>query len=288
LTSKQIGKGSSNKSVLRAHANGAHDVTVNINGLTPGETVEVTESIDSSGNVTITVTLPSGGTAGSGSALTATGTVNNVNTDSFDVDTADGSDLNFHMAADALANVGMSSCDEVVVTYHEDDQILIADDVVDNGPPDTGVCSADGSGDGSDWIGAITAVSATSITVDAGSGNGGPQTFSVGDPSLTLGFLVGDSVDVSYEQDGGQFVADYVSYNDTPTSGVVTAISTAGNGDDTITLTDDYSGVSETFYVPADLLDGQGVQIGDDLNVSYYEAAIGLTLDYLEDDGAAS
>lgn len=288
LSSKQLGQTRSHRGAVLTHASNQHSITVNINGLTPGETVEVTESTDSSGNVTVTITLPSAVSTGTGGESTASGTVNNVNDDSFDIITSDGSDLNFHMAADALANVGMSSCDEVVVTYHQDAQMMIADNVVDNGAPDSGVCSAGGAGDGGDWIGTVTAVSATSITVDAGAANGGAQVFSVSDPSITLGFLVGDSVDVSYEQDGGQWVADDVSYNDTPTSGVVTAIADAGNGYTTITMVDDYTNQSETFYVPADLLDGQGVQIGDDLSVSYYQAAVGLALDYLEDDGPSA
>jgi hypothetical protein len=289
LSSRQLGGQQLGKTHpgVRAHAGDARSITVNINGLTPGQTVEVTESIDSSGNLTVTITLPSAGGTGSGGELSASGTVNNVNDDSFDIITSDGSDLNFHMAAGALANVGMSSCDEVVVTYHQDAQMMIADNVVDNGPPDTGVCSGNGSGEGGDWIGTVTAVSATSITVDAGADSGGSQTFTAGDPSVTVGFLVGDSVDVSYEQDGAQWVADDVSYNDTPTSDVLTAIADAGNGYDKLTMVDDYTNQSETFYAPTDLLDGQGVQIGDDLSVSYYQAAAGLTLDYLEDDGAS-
>jgi hypothetical protein len=295
LTSKQLANSRSHKPSARGGSSGSKSLAVNISGLQPGETVEVTESTDASGNVTITITLPNGGSAGNGSSpgsgagseSTATGLVNNVNTDTFDVITASGSDLTFHMAATALANVDMSSCDSVVVSYHTVAQVMTADNVVDNGAPDGGTCSG-GGGDGNDWIGTVTAVSTTSITVDAGAGNGGVQTFSVGDPAITLGYLAGDSVDVSYEQDGNQYVADTVSYNDSPTSGVVGAITNLGGGFYSVTMTDDYSGDSETFYAPEDLLDGQGVQIGDDLSVSYYQATRGLTLDYLEDDGAAS
>jgi hypothetical protein len=295
LTSKQL-NARSHKPSARGGSSGGKSLTVNINGLQPGETVEVTESTDAAGNVTITITLPNGSGSGSssggsgsggGSESTATGLVNNVNTDSFDIITASGSDLTFHMAASALANVDMSSCDSVVVSYHTAAQAMTADNVVDNGAPNSGTCS-DGGSDGSDWVGTVTAVSATTITVDAGAGNGGPQTFSVGDPAITLGYLIGDSVDVSYEQDGSQYVADTISYNDTPTSGVVTAMTNLGAGFYSVTMTDDYSGDSETFYVPEALLDGQDVQIGDDLSVSYYQATRGLTLDYLEDDGPAS
>lgn len=284
LTTRELGSSKSSSAALHARSG---NITVNINGLQPGQTVIVTESTDASGNVTITITLPSGGAGGFGSELSASGLVNNVGDDSFDIITADGSDLNFHMNAEALANVGMDSCDQVVVTYHTDDEMMIADSVVDNGPPDTGACST-GSDDPGDWIGTITAISATSVTVDAGAGNGGPQTFEVQDPSVTLGFLVGDSVDVSFEQDGSQFIADNISYNDQPTSGVVTAMASVGDGFDTITMIDDYTQQSETFYASDDLLQGQGVSIGDDVSVSYYQAARGLTLDCLQDNGPAS
>lgn len=298
LTTHQLGRAKAAKPhALSAHAaSGGVNITLNINGLQPGETVLVTESTDVSGNVTITITLPSQGASGGGSELTASGLVNNVNADTFDIITADGSDLNFHMAAETLANVGMSSCDAVVVTYHVDSQMMIADSIVDSGPPSTGACSNDGNGGGdngngggdsggsNDWIGTVTAISATSITVDAGA-NGGLQTFVVDDPSVTLGFYVGDAVDVCYEQDGSQFVADSISYNDTPTSGVVTAIATASSGYDTITMTDDYSLQSETFYIPVDVLEGQGVQIGDDVSVDYFQAARGLTIDCIQDNG---
>lgn len=298
LTTHQLGKAHGTKPrSLSAHAAGGVNITLNINGLQPGETVLVTESTDVSGNVTITITLPSAG-GGGGSELTASGLVNNVNSDTFDIITADNSDLNFHMAAATLASVGMSSCDTVVVTYHVDAQMMIADSVVDSGPPSTGACSDQGNGGGdngnggsdngggNDWIGTVTAISATGITVDAGA-NRGLQTFVVNDPSVTLGFYVGDAVDVSYEQDGSQFVADSISYNDTPTSGVVTAIASYSNSYDTITMTDDYSLQSETFYIPVDVLEGQGVQIGDDVSVYYFQAARGFTIDCVQDNGPA-
>lgn len=258
---------------------------VSASDLQTGETVVVTESTSRSGDVTATITLPSSG--GSVTELTATGLVNNVGTDSFDIITSDNSDLTFQMDATDLANVDMNSCDEVSVTYHLSGQLMIADTVTDNGPPDSGPCVDGGSG-GGDVIGTITAVSGTSITVDAGAANGGVQTFGASDPSVTDGFIVGDSVDVTYEQDGPDFYADDVEYNDTPTSGVVQSITSSSAGFDTITMIDDYSDQSETFFVPDDLIDGQGVQIGDDVSVSYYQAARGLTLDSLEDNGPAS
>lgn len=289
LTSKQL-SGSNSRGAVRVEllSNGlrarASSVPINISALQVGETVVVTESTDTSGNVTVTITLPSRGAPGA--EMTAAGLVNNVGTDSFDIITSDNSDLSFHMNSADLTDADLSSCDEVSVTYHVENQTMVADSVNDNGPPDSGFCVDGGPGDG-DVIGTITAVSATSITVDAGAADGGIQTFRLSDSSASEGFIVGDSVDVTYEQDGIYLYADDVEYNDTQTSGVVQAIAPAATGFDTITLIDDYSGQSETFFVPVDLIDGQGIQLGDDVDVSDYQAARGLTLDSLDDNGPA-
>jgi hypothetical protein len=284
LSAKQIGH------THRAHT-GKKSVTVEINGLQPGESVIITETTDSAGNVTITLTLPSGGSSqgsgsgsGSGSGLSTTGLVNNVGTASFDIITSSGSDLTFHISAQALENDDLSPCDSVVVNYHSASGLLVADDVNDTGAPDAGPCSSGGD-NSNDWIGTITAVSATSVTVDAGLGDGGVQTFGVDDPAITSGFLVGDSVDVTYEPWNNQTVADTISYNDTETSGVVTSMAAAGTGFETVSMVDDYTDEPETFFVPVNLLAGQDVEVGDDLDVSYYQAARGLTLDSLDDNG---
>jgi hypothetical protein len=267
-------------------------VTININ-VQSGETVLVTETTDSSGDVTVTISSPPAGESEFGPALTATGVVDNVGNSYFNITTGDQSNLNFHVAAATLAGLKLSPCDSVVVTYHTDDQLLIADNVVDNGPSRSASCSSgDGSGSSSgaieaDWIGTITAVSPTSVTVD-GSGNAGTQTFSVEQPSITSGFLVGDDVNVTYAQDGTTFVAKAIAYYNSLTSGVVTALAQAGSGFDTITLTDDQSSQSETFYVSAAVLQGQGALVGDDVSISYYQAARGLTVDHLHDNGPAS
>jgi hypothetical protein len=285
LTAKQIGHSHSSRTARTS----TKSVTVEINGLQPGESVVITESTDSAGNVTITITLPSGGGSGSrgggsGSGLSATGLVNNVGTDTFDIITASGADLTFHMNAQALANNDLSPCDEVVVSYQSSNQTLTADDVNDSGAPDSGPCSSGGD-NSNDWVGTITAVSGTSISIDAGLGNGGVETFAVDDPAITAGYLVGDSVDLTYEPWNNQNAADQLAYNDTETSGVVTGMAAAGTGFETVSMIDDYTDEPETFYVPVDLLQGQDVLVGDDLDVSYYQASIGLTLDSLDDNG---
>jgi hypothetical protein len=265
------------------------NVTINIAGLQPGDTVLITEATDGSGALTITIQLTAGPGGGTVTAYQASGVIANVANDSFDVTTADGSTLHLHLAADTLAALNLSVCDDVTVSYHQDASMFIADTVNDSGASTTASCSGDGSGgdngsgDGgnqADAVGAITAVSATSITVDGG--DQGSLTFTVSDPSLTAGFLVGDSVDVTYEQsaDGSTLIADDVQYNDQPTSGVVTSV-----GSGSVTIVDDNTGATETFTADPSLLDG--VQVGDEVEVNYYPSAAGQTLDQLTDDGPA-
>jgi hypothetical protein len=292
LTGKELSHSHASRTARLSARTSTKSVTVELSALQPGESVVITESTDSAGNITITITLPSGGgsdSQGQGSATeqSATGLVNNVGSDTFDVVTSSGADLTFQIQSQALANDDLSPCDQVVVNYHSAGKTLVADDVNDTGAPDAGPCSSGGE-NSNDWIGTITAISGTSITIDAGLGNGGVETFVVADPAITDGFLVGDSVDLTYEPWNGQVAADQLAYNDTETSGVVTGLTAAGSAFETISMIDDYSGDPETFYVPVALLQGQDVAIGDDVDVSYYQAARGLTLDSLDDNGPAS
>jgi hypothetical protein len=74
-------------------------VVINIVGLQPGVTVEITETIGSDGSITITITLP----PGLGAQETASGVVTNVGDDTFEMTTGDGANLRLHMAADRLS-----------------------------------------------------------------------------------------------------------------------------------------------------------------------------------------
>jgi hypothetical protein len=257
----------------------AGNVTINIEGLQPGDTVLITEATGGSGSLTITIQLTTGPAGGTVSAHQASGAVVNVGTDVFDVTTGDGSTLHLHLAADALANLNLNVCDNVTVSYHEDAGIFIADNVSHTGVSTTGACST-GDGNQSDVFGPIVAVSGTSVTIDAA--DQGSMTFTVSDPSITFGYQVGDSVDVTYEQAaiGSTLIADDVEYNDQQTSGVVTSV-----GSDWVSIVDDNTGNSETFNADPSLL--AGVQVGDEVEVSYYQSAGGQALDQLADDGPA-
>lgn len=250
------------------------NVTINIEGLQPGETVLITESTDANGNLTITITLTGSSAGGGVVELQDTGVVSAINDDTFDVTTGDGSTLHLHMAADALSNLNMSECDNVSVTYHKDASMLIADNVVDQGPNDS--CNGGGGAGGGDITGTITAVSNDSITINADDGSG-LQTFSVQSPDDVAGFQVGDDVDVTYETaDDGSLIEDAVEYNDQTIEGQVTAVTQSS-----ITVTDDWSGDSVTL-VASDPSELDGVAVGDDVSASYYQSAAGLSIDSLE------
>jgi hypothetical protein len=248
-------------------------VVVNILGLQPGVLVDITESADANGNLTITITL-----VPQTSPQDATGQVTEVDTDAFMVQTGDGSQLRFHMSADALSNLNLQSCNTVDVTYHQDSGMLIADNVNITGTSTAGDCApTQGS------TGTITAVSSASITIST---DQGPLTASV-DPSsgLTDGFQVGDLVDVTYTQNGdGSLSASDVQYVEEETTGQVTSVTTSDSGG-SVTITDDNTGQPDTFV--ADPSNGvqinsdafNGVQVGDQIDVCYHVSGGQLVAD---------
>lgn len=257
----------------------AGSVTINLLGLQPGVTVLVTESTDSSGNTTVTITLPP--TPPTPQSQQASGTVSEVDTDAFVVVTADGSELRMHMAEQDLANLNLSSCQTVDVTYHQDAGMLIADDVQTTGTSTTGDCTPT-----FDATGTITVLSDQAVTIST---DQGPMKFGA-DPSLTDGYYVGDLVDVTYTQNAdGSLTATDVEYVEMDASGTVTAASATS-----LTLTDSESGQTDRFVADPYLgvqIDGQtfaGIQAGDYVDVSYHQSAAGLVADCVDDSGPAS
>ena len=181
-------------------------VTVQIQGLTPGLTVLISETVDAQGHWTVTITLPSAAASG--------GTIASGNEPS------------------------------------DDDQVA---------------------------EGTITQVSVDRVAIDTGSAL---LAFSV-DPTsgVTDGFLVGDTVDVTYAQNAdGSLSADDVEYVEQDASGPVTAVS-----DSRITLADQASG--NPFTITADPTLGlfDGVLPGDQVDVTYHQSAAGLVADAVDD-----
>jgi hypothetical protein len=246
--------------LARAANASASGISINIEGLEPGVTVLVTETVNPDGSITITITLPPSGAPGVSGEESASGDITEVDDDAFVLTTDDGSDLRLHMGADALANLDLQTCDTASVTYHQDGGMLIADTVKDNGPSSSDECADD---EDQDAYGPITAISDTSVTIAT---DGGPMTFQV-DPEdeLTDGFNLGDDVDVSYYSNGdGTYSADDIEYNDQDVQGTVTDVS-----DGSVTFTD-AGGQSHTFTADPDDADFDGISVGDQIDLFYY------------------
>jgi hypothetical protein len=209
LSSKQV----STRTVAHAAAVSTAPVTIQVQGLTPGETVLISETVDARGHWTITLTLPSASTTGGGTT------------------SGDGA----------------------------------GDD------------SGGGSGDEQLAEGTITQVSDGRVAVSTGSAT---LSFSV-DPTaaLTDGFLVGDVVDVTYyENADGSLSADDVEYVEADATGVVSDVS-----DGSLTLTDPAIGQPDTFIGDPDLGLFDGVNPGDQVDVTYHESAAGDVADAVDD-----
>ena len=212
-------------------------VTIDLVGLEPGITILITETIDSAGDVTITIALPP---ASALSGQSASGVVTEVDTDAFVLHTSGGSDLRLDMAPGTLSALNLVACDTVDVTYHQDANLLIADSVDVTGTSTTGECApggagGQGSGGGGegcsdqcagDVTGTITQVSGSEVTINAD--QGGSMAFVVDDPDITAGFQVGDYVDVTYStnHDGKPDASD-VEFAVEETSGVATTVSSS-------------------------------------------------------------
>ncbi len=205
-------------------AHPASGVTLIVNA-PPGTTVLVTETLGGDGSISVTITIePNSGPTGgaNGNDPTMNGVVSDVQVDSFGIVNEHGTLVHFGMDPDALANIDMSPCDTVVVSYHHGGGELVADSVDDNGSSDAGAC--DGDGDGTyyptqDETGPITSLSATSITIDTP--DQGSMTFPlVPAAELAVGFALGDTVDVTYSQDpdGTLFVTD-IEYSENSGNG---------------------------------------------------------------------
>jgi hypothetical protein len=209
LSAKQV----STTPVAHAAAISTSPVTIQVQGLAPGQMVLISETVDARGHWTITITLPSAaGTAGSTSG--------------------DGS--------------GTGSGDDPA-----DDQLA---------------------------EGTITQVSAGRLAVSTDSG---ALSFSVDSTAgLTDGFLVGDVVDVSYYAAAdGSLTADDVEYVEQDATGVVSTISDAS-----LTLVDDATGQSDTFGADPGMGLFDGVNPGDEVDVTYHQSAGGRVADAVGDD----
>ena len=272
----------------------AAGISITVNA-PPGTTVLVTETFGPGGVLSITLTIASGESIGSGSGsssgsgagdLTVNGVVSDIENDNFAIVTGNGTVMRFQMNATELANENMNPCDVVDVSYHEGTAGgLVADAVDDDASSDAGSCDADGTYyPTEDETGPITAISATSITIDTS--DQGSMSFPVNETQqLTSGFLLGDVVDVTYEPvpDGTNYVTD-IEYVENDSAGVVTALN-AGS----LTITDDATGQPDVFAADPSLGMFEGVALGDQVDVTWHEASNNVEVaDNVQDMGSAS
>ena len=223
--------------------------------------------------MSITIAFPDGSTLST--AQQASGTITEVDTDAFLLQTVDGSVLRLHMATDALNKLNLQPCDSADVTYHQDAGMLIADTVDDNGTSSSPDCTGDSQSQ--DEVGAITAVSGNGITISTQ--DQGSMMFVVDSPDITDSFQVGDVVDVSYVDNGdGTLDAGDVEYVEQDASGTVTAVS-----DGSVTIDPDDSGQPQTFT--ADPTQGlfDGVAVGDQIDINYHQSGSRQVLDSVDD-----
>lgn len=204
LSSKQISK----TAMAHAAVASARSVTLQVLGLMPGETVLISETVDASGDWTITITLSSSATSaggGSGGGSTsggdpaddqdAEGTITQVSDSAVTISTDSGS-LSFSVDPGSGMTDGFAVGDIVDVTYYANgDGTLTADDVEYVEQDATGV---------------VSAVSDGSLTLtDSGSGQAIAFTADPAD-QLFAGVTAGDEVDVTYHQSAGGDVVDGV------------------------------------------------------------------------------
>jgi hypothetical protein len=116
--------------------------------------------------------------------------------------------------------------------------------------------------------GTVTYVANDTLTIDTGDED---LTF-VADPELLADIQVDDEVDVTYYEDGGTLVADDVSLVDDGQEDATVTGTVSEVRDDALTIQVDGQGPM-SFSADPDLL--QDVNVGDEVDVTYYQDADG-------------
>jgi hypothetical protein len=201
----RLGDGSTFKVAgAKPHGHGARaaaDVTIDFQGLAPGQTLLVTIATDVRGNVAITIRVLSAGTAIGDGELHASGVVTDDEGDgSFGIAADDGTGLGFDDPQHVFEAADAAWCDTVAVIYHTDGHRRIADALQVTGHSQDGDC-ADNAADEVD--GTVTALAGDGSSLTVAPDDGGAATaISVDDPSLLDGIAVGDDVAVTLDADG--------------------------------------------------------------------------------------
>jgi hypothetical protein len=194
-------------------------------------------------------------------------------------------------AATAPASASASAPTVTIAGLAPGETVLISETVDAHGhwtiaitlPSTTTTAGGQGDGTGDDSSddqvaeGTITQVSDTQLSINTGSQQ---LSFSADpDDDLTDGFLAGDVVDVTYyRNDDGSLSADDVEYVEQDALGAVSAVS-----DGSLTLTDQDTGQPDTFTADPEMGLFDGVNLGDQVDVTYHQSAGGDVADAIDD-----
>lgn len=197
-------------------ARSAASVTIDFQGLEPGQALLVTIATDEAGNVVLTIKLlPKPTDIGDGE-LHAIGVVTDDEGDGlFGIATEDGAGLRFRDPDRLLEAAGAAWCDVVDVAFHKERGKLVADELRVTGASDEGDCAEDEAFDELDGTVLALAGDGSSLTVAPDDG-GGATTVAVEDPSLLDGIEVGDEVAVTLDEDGVAIDVELLGWEDDP------------------------------------------------------------------------
>jgi hypothetical protein len=216
----QLGDGSSFKvgsGTPHGHrARSAGNVTVDFQGLAPGQTLLVTIATDAQGNVAITIRVLSSPTDIGDGELHASGVVTDDEGEGiFAIRTGDGSGLRFGDPQQLFEAADAGWCDVVDVSFHRDGVRLIADELRITGQSDEGDCANDEWDDEVDGTVTALAASGSSLTVAPDDGSAA-TTIPVDDASLLDGIEVGDDVAVTLDEDGTAIDVELLDWSEDP------------------------------------------------------------------------
>jgi hypothetical protein len=186
----------------RHRARSAANVTINFQGLAPGQTLLITIATDAQGNVAITIKVLHVSTDIGDGELHASGVVTDDEGDGwFAIDDGSGDELGFEDPQRLLEDANAGWCDVVDVAYHRAGGDLIADQLTVTGSSDEGDCAEDGWVDEIDGTVTALAPDASSLTIAPDDGSDA-ATYDVEDPSLLDGVELGDEVAVLLDDNG--------------------------------------------------------------------------------------
>ncbi len=216
----RVGGGAGKPRAGRASASAA-SVTIDFQGLTPGQTLLVTIATDTQGNVAITIRVLPASTNIGDNELDVTGVVtDDTGGGEFAIRAADGSGLRFQDPQRLLEAADASQCDEVEVGYHRDGGALVADTLRVTGQSDQGDCADSGSDNTTEVDGVVTALAGDGSSLTVQPDDGSPvTTIPVDDPTVLDGISLGDDVAVTLDDTGAAVDVEPLDASGDPGSG---------------------------------------------------------------------